>query len=291
MVKHPPYVEEATERLEETPVSGGIDTTAVDCLRQGVSIRNARHRYCGTQPKIWAGNTSHHLLKQVFGVPGMYPDGDAFDDTGKQFGIEAVIDHFASGSVSVSEAFMGAGDDDGQIESFDGVIEPFEIRNDVLRPGQTVITKRFRSQFTDGNIARSGGGDQVRQERFCGIHIESSPYLDQGPLTSSFPRIQIDTTGSDLPRLTKPLPEQEKMIAPFDDTRGVTPSLAKSLVVSGSGREHLLPGLIQLSGSTIVEELHRRMSATAGIVYHDSPCGTNSITYGGMTRYKAFGDS
>ena len=284
MIKHPPYVEEAAKRVEATPISGGIDTSAIDCLRQGTSIRNDRHRYCGTQPKIWAGNTNHHLQKQVFGVPGMYPDGDAYNDTNSQFSIHAAINHFASGVTSISEAFLSANNDE-EIDSFDGAIEPLEIRNVVLRPGATVITKLIRSPF--GEI------DGVLQEKHCdGNYAEISPYIDQGSVVASFPRIIINGSGSDYPLLIKQLPEHRKSIVSFDDTRGTTRSLATNLIISGSGRSHLFSvGLLQLTGSTETSTLERRRSTTAGIVYHNTPCGTDSIAYGGLTRYRAFGDN
>lgn len=287
MVKHPPYIEASEERTEDTPLSGGIDTTAIDCLRQGVSLRNNRHRYCGTQPKIWAGNLQHHLERQVFGVPGLYPDGDAFDDTGKQFEINAVIDHFRSGNVSVSEAFMGAGDDDGNIESFDGVIEPLEIRRTVLRPGEFKTVRRFYGQYSDGgNYNRRDKADEVRQEIEFGTPISASPFIEQGSVVVSLPGTQINVTGSLLLGAIEPRDELERVKRPFDDARGLTPQVASSLVASGSGREHLIAGFLGLSGSTIVNELDRTESATAGIVYHTSVRGTDSIAFGGLTRYK-----
>jgi hypothetical protein len=50
-----------------TTGSGGMNTSAIDGLRQGVEIRTNKHLFKSNQPKMWSGNFKHDTRITTFG--------------------------------------------------------------------------------------------------------------------------------------------------------------------------------------------------------------------------------
>jgi hypothetical protein len=245
-VKHKPYIEHIIHEPTNQYLTGGMDTTSYDEFRQGVSIRTSIHAYDRIMPKMWSGDITHVLQKQVFGVSGMYSDGDAYDDLKIQFSQIDVINYMASGAIiAVSEEFYGAGDDDGNIESYDGVIEPFTLRKLVINLDRTE-RNRIRAYYSLGNYSRWESVDDVRQEYEYDTQ-QMNAYKDINELVDEFGNININVTGSALYRSTKLTVEDRRYITPFNDTDVFTKWNNSNIV---SNRSHLLSAYLQLQGST-----------------------------------------
>lgn len=267
MLKHPPYIETPRVRLVQ-PTSGSISTDDVDCFRQGISIRTVQHRFCGTQPKIWVGDVSHVLKPQVFGVADLYPEGGSYDDTGRQFNVYDVITYMSgTATLPVSEFFVDAGDDDGSIEEFDGVIEPFDVRNVVIRQTRISSSHEVKGEFGAGN--KDGEfTSQVDQRHRCrerNISSISMAFVESMNIHDS---VGVDT--------------------PYDDSLAMNTSRLTD-VINDQKRANFVSILSRLTGSTDSSLLDEYDSMTAGYIFHDSSCRqTDSIAYGGYMRYKRF---
>ena len=244
-VKHKPYVEYTLPPLSDQFLTGGIDTSAYDRFRQGVSITRQRHEYL-VRPKMWTGDINHHLQRQVFGVSGLYPDGDAYDDLKIQFNQVDVINYMTSGAlIPVSEEFYGAGDDDGNIEQFDGVMEPLTIRKLVINLDKSE-RNRVRAYYTMGNYSRWESSDDVLQESSYGPQ-QTSTFKDFTESVDEFGNVLIDGVGPFLKRLQKLTTEDKVLLSPYDDTVFFTKWTSSDVV---RDREHMLQAFLQLAGSS-----------------------------------------
>lgn len=244
-VKHKPYVEYRTPPQSDNFLTGGIDTSAYDRFRQGVSITTVRHEYL-VRPKMWSGDTTHHLQRQVFGVSGLYPDGDAYDDVKRQFNQVDVINYITSGAlVPVSTEFYGAGDDDGNIEQFDGVIEPLTIRKLVINLDKSE-RNRVRAYYSLGNYSRWESTDDVFQESAYGPQ-QGNAFKDFSESVDEFGDVLINGTGPLLRHLQKLTTEDKVLLSPYDDTVFFTKWTSSDVVVD---RQHMLQAFLQLAGSS-----------------------------------------
>jgi hypothetical protein len=242
-----PFIEAANIRTIEQPVSGGMDTRDIDRFRQGVSIQN-NNRHCGVQPKLNPTRESQHIIRQNFGINARPDQPEYFDDRKKQYRIGAIIDHFMSGTVSITEAFINAVDDDGNIELYDSTIEPLQIREAVLLPNDLnhIISKQIISELAEGNVNRKRAGDLVLQEYNNDAIVFSSPYIDMSA-ADAFISAGSYMSGLNF-ELISPVQEQDRILIPFDDSSALN-SHASSDVLS-SKRSNLNAVIAILSGSS-----------------------------------------
>ena len=244
--------------------SGGITTTSIDGYRQGVSLRTAKQRYIGAQPKLWAGSLSHELRQIAFdAAAGAIQDFSAVDDTTRVLTMSASVDQIVSGSTAILDAFS-------QLPT---------------RRGVQVIVQ------TLGEYCQGSRGDPV--EQFVQVneirHVE--PFVEQGGTallgTTSYVAFSGMASGSTVTHaeaLEQSSQRQiEHIVRVFDDSDAVTPRLPKKYITPE--RVQFVSVLQQLSCSTDVYKFEHRRSATAGFVYDSTPFGTDSIAFGGLTRY------
>lgn len=284
-----PFVEASTTR--PTPSSSvGIDTSDIDAFRQGVSLRTDRHRFIGTLPKAWSGDLTHQHQQLTLGVENLWYGYTPHDDTRRDLTSGTLIDHFlsgASGGVTVIKAFGKFGDDDGDIEMFNGVIEPLEIRTVVS--GVHPLTASL-GHGVGGSFAEGSRGDPISQWTSTRDVNVAEPFVDVGSTTLAATASYTSTSGFlsgtvvQRAELVRYVRQVEQRQSPFDDSVYVNPRLPKSYL-SGT-RANFFEQMQQLSSSTDVFELeHRRFSGT-GITYHSTKFGTDSLAFGGLGRYK-----
>ncbi len=280
-----PFIETLNVRTVDQPTSGGLDTRDIDRFRQGVSVRNGYDRHCGIQPKLNPTRESHIISRQNFGITGLADDVNFYNDSKHQYDINYIIDHFASSSLSVTVAFVNAVDDDGNIETFDCTIEPFQIRETILYPNDLnhKISKKVVGQLAEGNIDRHGAGDLVLQEFDTHISPTASPYVDVNEIPTPFDRSVVGQAS--IAELVIPINELQRLSRPFDDASTLNANASSDLLTTS--RSNLNSVLALLSGSSDVESLKKSRSAGAGNTYHNSVFGTDSIAFGGLIRYSS----
>lgn len=291
MSLHPPFIETVVNRIIDVPSSASIDTSAIDKFRQGVSLRTNRHRFISTQPKMWVGDLSHKMQQQVFGSTGDLPDDTAFDDMHFDIDINRVIDLFETPTESVTTRFSAAGDDDGTIENMNGVIEIFDIREIVFHPGLKTVIHRQYGVFGNGNIDIRGNADQISQELDTDDKLFASPFTEIGRYKLGFNGTYISenmyTSGATVyhPEHVEQETDIRRTISPFSDIRAATLRVAQSTLSTERIAFHAV--LLQLSGSTDIDELEHTRTFGAGFTYHGTAHGMESIAFGGLMRYRA----
>lgn len=258
-------------------------------LRQGVSMHRNEHRFQDIQPKIWAGDLSHEHPQITFGIENLWADYTPFNDRRFDLDINRTIAHFQSSSVSITEAFSSAGDDDGDIELLNGVIEPLEIRTTLPSFTPFINERIVRAEYGEGSR-----GDPIFQYTVVDEITLVEPFVERGTvtlqMTASYTSTSGITSGSVVSRpellrlLSAPQVEPEEVASSFDDSAAITPSLPKSYITPE--RQHFAVALQNLTSSTDVFELEGKRYAGTGIQYHTSQYGTDSIAFGGLMRYK-----
>ena len=75
-----PFNEAPTVRTTTQPTSDGIDTRAIDFLRQGVNVVNAKQRFEGTLPKLGPEIDSAVHVFNHYGQPKEFLDILAWEE-------------------------------------------------------------------------------------------------------------------------------------------------------------------------------------------------------------------
>lgn len=241
--------------------TGSINTSAIDGYRQGVSLRTHSQRYASTQPKMWVGSLSHEIRQASFDdvvVRHVAPHDDV-----DRLTLSSSVAIIFSGSAAVLDVF-------DQIQERRGV--------------QVVST-------VSGEFCQGSRGDPVEQ---C-VHLSEvrlvEPYVELGTqtlvVTSSYTATGGSASGSIVSRAelldSFTQPETEHVIRVFDDAASTTSRLPRRYMTAE--RVQFASAMQQLSSSTDVFEFERRLSAAAGFVYHSTTFGTDSLAFGGLTRY------
>lgn len=273
------------------PPTGTLNTGMLTGpLMQGVSLRTNRDRFQDTQPKLWVGDLTHQHPQLTFGVNAGWFGFTAFDDRRFDLDIYALVAYFQTGSsLAAGDVFATAGDDDGDIELFDGVIEPLDVRTSV--PGMPGFDPRGVRHGVSGELAEGSRGDPILQLTFVDETSLPQPFADVG-VVSLFTTASYVATGgfmsgstvrgAELLESSRRRPEPR--VAPFDDSRYVTPTLSRDF----ASVEHaqFMSARQAMSGSTDVAPLAGYRSAAAGFVYGTTVNGTDSIAFGDLTRYR-----
>lgn len=283
--------------------SSSIPTERFDAYRQGVSMKTDRHRFVTMQPKIWAGTLTHQPPVLTYGVAGLSDAYEPHDDTNLNYNINLAIEHIKSASFgaangTLTDYFGTLGDSDRNIESFDGVIEPLEIRSTI--PQLNLLSRNHR--VSAGN-ATGQEGEPVTQYYSLLTDYEAQPYIESSSHqllpTNEYTASNSALTGTVVRRASiGVVPKQDPiLISPFDETivgtRSVPAELLKSVTFNadysnggyGPDRSLLISALVQLSGSTESELYeHRRMTGT-GFQYHGRRSAPESLAFGGLQAF------
>lgn len=300
---------------EPAPMTSSVNlpiyTRDLDGLRDGVSIVTNRQRYGGVRPVFWSGYDDNEVKQINFGHDNYIRSNvSSFSDVNQNNDIDSVIALFYSGTQSVTAFFSYVDGDDNDTESYDGIIEPLDIRSTI--PNLTSVSHRFpRSSITpkhvlSGELAEGGLLDTSKQiDQFYMLNDNriALPFVDSGTYKNFESHLYTASSGhmsGQVVQRAEILSQQNrnfKMIAaPFNDAIVLTPSTPKSFVqvrilryeseVSSSDRTNFIDAYTHKSASTDVEEYRNRRFMGTGMQYHDSIHGTDSIAFGGLKRYR-----
>ena len=266
-----PFVESKTIR-ESQPVSGGIDTSQIDDLRQGVEIRTNKHRFSSGQPKMWSGRTDHVHEELNFGQKRSASSTVAFEDLDRY---DATLYLNSGGRLSMPLIIDDSTSLDDSV--YDGVIEPLTIRKRVSfdtidHPGDPHEVKATIMAANNDAYGKANLIEQTEVYIFTGSH---SPYFDG---TDSFGN---GVSGNILlPGLTSHI---SSIMGPFDDLKMIDISGSffnsgnmyyrprMTLMIISSGAQHD-NGLFKLGTRS-------RQAGFATDGNQLTPAGTDSIAF------------
>ena len=276
VVKQTPYFAERPRTIDLQVMSlsgsyvntGGLDTSAIDGYRQGVELTQQKHYDAGTV-KIYAGYPGHTLPQSRYGegsnlktIDNTYQDKDYFDP---QVFLEAQYNEYVDLGNVLTFPIITGDNDQADNYVFDGIIEPFQIREvvsffsiEMPRPSHTV-----RGTIMGGNEDSLGGADAV-------VSISRKSMNEQVPYIDS-----IDMFGSaSLPGFFN---QESSILEPFDDIR-----LPGNVVPSASYGNDMIAALSMMSGSTDNYVSSNQQGHATGWQYTNTPIGVDSIAFGGQ---------
>ena len=254
--------------------SSSINTLAIDGYRQGVELTQIKYFDAGLA-KIHAGEPGHVLRRNRFGMDKNFRTDPRFEE----------LDYFDP--VKFLEAQEQAeplllniitfpiitGDND-QIENyvFDGVIEPLPIREvasffSIEVPFQS---RTVRASLMGGNEDSTHASDRVLTVDYYEPEKEQIPYLDLIDL--------IGPSGSAPQPLNGFFVFDKSTNRPFDDSR-----YPRNVPIATTYSSNFAEALSIMTGSTDNYVSFKQKSATSGFFYDNTPVGTDSLAFGGMT--------
>lgn len=248
--------------------SSSIDTSTIDGYRQGVELTQQKHFDKGTV-KIHAGEPGHVVRRNHFGLnknhrtsPG-FEELDLFDPVrfirAQEF-LEPL--HF-----NIITFPIITGDND-QIENynFDGVIEPLPIREiaSFFSIDVPFVARSIKALMMAGNVDSSLGTDQVLTvDEFS--ERSGQGFLDLIEMFGTF-----STVGFFL--------HERSQLRPFTDRR-----LPGNFTPPASQGTELRTALSQMQSATENYIGEGKRSAAAGWQFDNTPPGTDSLSFGGMS--------
>lgn len=255
--------------------SGSIDTTAVNPYRQGVEITRLKYFDAGLV-KIHAGEPGHVLRKNRFGMDKNFRTDPTFQEL-DYFNPVTFLRAQELGSPLFDKIFtfpIITGDND-QSENFvlDGIIEPFPIREvasffSIEAPFQS---RTVKAALMGGNSDTTTASDQVLTVDYFEPEKQQIAYLDLVDL--------IGPSGSAPQPLNGFFEFNKSTRRPFDDAR-----LPRNIPISTTYDSTMIAALSVLNGSTDNYVSFKQKSNAAGSYYDNTPAGTDSIAFGGMTH-------
>ena len=271
-----PFVEAPYVRTTPQPVSGGIDTSAYDQFRQGVSITTDRELMQGMFPKMKVANqrTPTGLQEStVFGQPSKFDTSKPYEDIEKFNPVQFIN---AEGSAKI---YPDVGDDSAFIgqDVMDGLIEPLTIRKAaaLTTTEGNYYAHRIMGSWQSGNedsYDASSGQVQVYDYR---TPLKVVPFID-------YPEYMGDSVGGSI-TLPGVISQTRSEIFPFIDRdfRSRIYLDSPGSVMSGSD---MINAVLGLSGSFSIMLGNDMISATAGFIYGNTPYGTDSVAFGGLKK-------
>ena len=210
-----PFIETKTVR-DSQPVSGGIDTSQIDDLRQGVEIRTSKHQFSSGQPKVWAGRTDHVHEELNFGQKRSSNSTISFEDVDR---LDAALYLRANGRLSLPLTIDDSTSLDDSV--YDGTIEPLTIRRIVSfdtidYPGDPHEVKATLMLANNDAYGNANIVSQTEEYLFTGSH---SPYFDG---VDSFGNASLNVTGNIL--LLGLTSHVLTKLGPFDDLKTIDTS-------------------------------------------------------------------
>jgi hypothetical protein len=269
-----PFIEAPIVRTDP-PVSGGINTSAIDKFRQGVFVKTDKHRSDGVLLGVaTTRNLNHQIEPNLLGQEG---GTFALEDT-------AFVDREkwdAKLFVESTNKEIFSAKREGPF-SFDGVLEPLEIRRITTFDSPDSVEAPFFAHSVKGNL-QGGNEDENSASEMVIQFIELEQPTEEVPWIDS-----TDSIGED-PQATIKIPgvtsNEKHKIAAFNDSRNET-------LFSGA------PGDNRVTNSDTVNVALRSMtgsidqdlrpaghkSSAAGFTYDNNGPGTDSLAFGGLIR-------
>lgn len=266
-----PFVEAPSIRTNLATATSGIDTSAIDGFRQGVSVKTNRHRYAGTLPKLGTGQDDSSLEILVFGQESEFEFNTKFEEILKFNPVAYInsVDALIFPVVVSNNSYRNQ-------EKFGSFIEPLSLGPRSLFAGIT-SDRELNGIFgliQDGNEDLFGKSDRIIQI----IELPRRNYVSRLFFDSS-ERLEISGKTIGLPDI---FVEQENVILPFDDSRFHNKSYIEKNTITG---EDLISALVKTEGRATSRYIgFNEKSAGAGWTYDKSEFGTDSIAFGGRKR-------
>ena len=268
-----------TPKISDAVNTGSIDTSAIDQYRQGVEITQQSHWSSGIL-KIHAGETNHLLRRNTFGqdVPGIndeqalntswYKDIDYFDPV-------KYIEAQTSGTFAYISnlTFPIVTHDTDEIENFifNGVIEPFAIRS--VASFFSTHVGGYAANSVKGTVMAGNSDVRLASEPIVHVHryetaYSTTPFLDMIDMIGNTPtEAYFDNS--------------VVAISPYDDAGGSREIEENS--VHKRNAHDMNSAISNLKFDTENYVPTGEVSPTSGFIFDNTPAGTDSLAFGGMT--------
>ncbi len=271
-----PFVEAPFVRTISQPVSGGINTSAYDKFRQGISITTDRELFGGMFPKMKPANQRTPTGFQestVFGQPALFSAEKPFVDIEKFNPVKFII------TAGQYQIYPDVFNDSSFLDPYqmDGAIEPLMIRKaaSLSALAGREYAYRIRGSLQAGNIDEHDSTSQIVQIYNYRQPISVKPFID-------FPEYMgTDVIGAvSIPGVVS---EVQAVIFPFNDRdfRSRIYLDGPEGAINGSS---MVNTALALSGTFEVMLGDDQVSATAGFIYDNNPYGTDSLAFGGLKK-------
>jgi hypothetical protein len=270
------YNESPAEVINSSPVNtSSIQTSQIDQFRQGVEITQNKHTIGNV--KIYAGTPGHFVKPLCYGISGNEILG--LNSCVELDNFDAVTYVSSQENALYPEEVLTFpivlnGNDEVDF-SFNGIIEPFTIRNvaDFKSTDFPYELRTYRGSLESGNANPFYlSNDQVLSIDYWEIRDNASWYLDSYSV--------IDPSGS----YFQPIPYVNgdlNKISTFDDAKVYIKTFGISEISMGAD---MLNAILAMSSSTSNYVPPGKKSATSGFVFDNTGyAGIDSIAFGGMT--------
>ena len=261
-------------RIGFTTAKAAMDTIQIDPYRQGVSIRNDRHRFLGMAPKLGTGHPCHFLGQKTIGQPRdftEYENDPAWLEIPEFNPVWYIQDPNYPLPIINNQ---------GPMEEEAAIIMPFTIpaRKDSV-PVASYFPRGVHANLGSGNtsVDPQGGNNVIEQCVSYDLPLTPNAFLDEGDeYHGTLLENSVHVEGF--------VPFVQRAIEPFNDTE-----------------DEVLVRQIQTTDPSFISALHaldydlsedirgtfKKKSATAGSsVYGPEAAryGTDSIAYSGLVR-------
>jgi hypothetical protein len=271
-----PFDEAPYVRTVAQPVSGGINTTAYDRFRQGVSIVTERDLVQGMFPKMKPANqlTPTGLQEStVFGQPSKFDISKPYEDIEKFNPVQFIN---AAGTAKIYPDVGADSSFTGQ-DTMDGVIEPLVIRKAAALAtleGRYYAHRIIGSWQSGNDDSYDASSSQVQIYNYK-APAKVVPFID-------YPEYMGSTIGGSI-NIPGIISQTRTEIFPFTDRdfRARVYLDSPISVISGSD---MINAVLGMSGSFSVMLGSDMVSATAGFIYGNTPYGTDSVAFGGLKK-------
>lgn len=157
----------------------GMDTRAIDPYRQGVSIRTAKHRFAGMQPKIGTDSPCHYAKVVTYGQTVSFTQ---FQDDVKFTDKIGVFD--TVGYMNNPIAYEPIIFNDGLQENIEAQMEPLTIPSKMSNMSDSgpYIQRSVHGTLEDGNksVHLERGNSRIQQFIDYQVSTSREPFLDEG---------------------------------------------------------------------------------------------------------------
>lgn len=253
--------------------SSSIDTSAIDGYRQGVELTQIKYFDAGLA-KIHAGEPGHVLRKNGFGMSRNFQTMPQFQELDYFNPVAFLRAQQLDDPSLLNITFPIITGDNEQIENyvFDGVIEPFPIREVVsfFSIEAPFTSRTIKGALMQGNEDTTHASDRILTVDYFEPEKHQVPYLDLVDL--------IGPSGSSPQPLNGFFVFDKSTNRPFVDA-----TYPRNVSISTTYASDFAEVLSLMSGSTDNYVSFKQKSSAAGSYYDNTPAGTDSIAFGGMT--------
>lgn len=266
-------------KISDAVITGTIDTSSVDKFRQGVEITQQKHWADGIV-KIHAGETDHILRRNTFGQDApqindeptlgtsWYKDIDYFDPVkyvqAQEFGAYDYI-------TNLTFPIVTSDVDQNENYIFNGVIEPLAIRS--VASFFSIYGGGYEASSVKGMVMAGNSDMRLRAELVVHVRKNETSY-NTTPFLDMIDMIGITPTAAHFD-------DSIPVISPFDDTGGTRETTMAQILSKNASDMQIAINNLKFDTDNYVPT--KSVSSTSGFVFDNTPAGTDSLAFGGMT--------